>query len=198
MRGLDDTDREILSALLEDGRRPYSDIADAVDLSPPAVSDRVDRLQELGLIRRFTVDLDRSILREGVTVLVDVQVVPGEVAAVRSTLEATDPIEHVFSTTDERIVFSATVPDGDVGRLLSEPIERGAIDQYDVDLLGESSRSPSFGDAELAPECAECGNTVTSEGESVRLDETRYQFCCPSCRSRFVDHYEEIRDEANS
>ncbi|MFB6083699.1 MAG: Lrp/AsnC family transcriptional regulator, partial [Halorientalis sp.] len=47
MRGLDETDREILDILLSDGRRPYSDIAEAVDLSPPAVSDRIDRLQEL-------------------------------------------------------------------------------------------------------------------------------------------------------
>ena len=41
MRGLDDTDREILRLLLENGRKPYREIASAVDLSAPAVSDRV-------------------------------------------------------------------------------------------------------------------------------------------------------------
>ena len=40
MRDIDDTDRELLRLLLEDARRPYSELAEAVDLSPPAVSDR--------------------------------------------------------------------------------------------------------------------------------------------------------------
>ncbi|MFC6725497.1 Lrp/AsnC family transcriptional regulator, partial [Halobium palmae] len=60
MRDLDDTDREILRLLLANARRPYSDIAEHVGLSAPAVSDRVERLQELGVVRGFTLDLDRS------------------------------------------------------------------------------------------------------------------------------------------
>ena len=83
MRGLDDTDREILRILTENGRRSYSDIADAVGLSPPAVSDRVDRLQELGVIRRFTVDIDRDLLREGTAALVTVRASPGAGERVR-------------------------------------------------------------------------------------------------------------------
>lgn len=66
MRDLDETDIEILELLLSDARRPWSGIAEIVDLSPPAVSDRVARLQELGIIRRFTLDVDRSQLSEGV------------------------------------------------------------------------------------------------------------------------------------
>ena len=50
MRDLDETDLEILQLLLSNARRPYSDIADVVGLSPPAVSDRVSRLQETGRI----------------------------------------------------------------------------------------------------------------------------------------------------
>ena len=47
MRGLDETDEEILDILLDDGRKPYSEIAEAVGLSAPAVSDRIDRLREI-------------------------------------------------------------------------------------------------------------------------------------------------------
>ena len=43
MRGIDDTDREILRLLTDDARRPCRDIADAVGLSPPAVADRIAR-----------------------------------------------------------------------------------------------------------------------------------------------------------
>jgi len=198
MRGLDDTDREILRLLLDDGRRPYSDIAERVDLSPPAVSDRVDRLEELGLIRGFTVDIDRSMLREGVPVLVDLQVIPGAADEVRTSLSTVDAIEHVFATADERVVFTATAPEANVKALLADAVDFETIQQYEVDLLADTSWSPALGEAELAPSCAECGNTVTSEGESVRLDGTRYQFCCSSCKSQFVDQYEQLREGLDS
>jgi len=198
MRGLDDTDREILRLLLEDARRPYSDIAERVDLSPPAVSDRVERLQDIGLVRRFTADIDRSMLREGVPVLVDLRVEPGHAEAVQQALDAAEPVDNVFRTADERIVWTAIVPDGNVGAVLSDAVPMEKIDRYDVDLLADTTWSPSLADAELAPECAECGNTVTTEGESAELDGTQYHFCCSSCRSQFTERFEEMRDGIES
>ncbi|MFB6179233.1 MAG: AsnC family transcriptional regulator [Halorientalis sp.] len=197
MRGLDETDREILTLLLEDSRRPYSDIATEVDLSPPAVSDRVDRLVDLGLIRQFTIDVDRSMLDEGVPVLVEIRVEPGTAATVRSSLERAEPVEHVFETADERVIVTATTPQTDVQSLLATAVDMTQIQNYDVDLLASRSWTPTVQEAEFAPSCAECGNTVTREGESVTLDGTRYQFCCSSCESRFVDRYEQLREGAD-
>jgi DNA-binding Lrp family transcriptional regulator len=196
MRGLDDTDREILELLLEDARRPYSDIADRVDLSAPAVSDRVDRLREMGLIRRFTLDVDRTKLRQGVPVLVDVELGPGLGDDARESLAAADGIEHVFATVDDRVVFTATVADGDATSLLTDVLDVDAVRSYDVRLLSGQEWRPDVEAAELAPECAECGNTVTTEGETVTLDGDRYEFCCSSCESQFVDRYERLREGA--
>jgi len=194
MRGLDDTDREILRLLLDDARRPYSDIADIVDLSAPAVSDRVDRLRELGLIRRFTVDIDRSLLDEGVPVLVTIDTVPGAAGRVRESLAAVDTVEYVFATVDDRVVFTTTAPDGAVGDLVADAVEMSDIRNYDVRLLAGSDWSPHLGGAELAPECAECGNTVTAEGETATLDEDVYHFCCENCRDRYVENYRSLKE----
>lgn len=198
MRGLDETDRQILTLLLEDGRRPFSDIAEAVGLSAPAVSDRVDRLQEIGLLQRFTVDLDRSVLREGVPLLLDLRARPGRADDLGDALRATEGVEHVFTTADERVVVTATVPEGDVESLLSEAIDLDAVAEYEVDLLTDRDWQPAIGDAELAPECAECGNTVTAEGETARLDGDVYHFCCGSCESQFVEQYEQLREGVDS
>ena len=195
MRGLDDTDREILQLLLEDARRPFSDIAEEVDLSAPAVSDRVDRLEELGLIRRFTVDVDRSLLREGVPVLVTIDTAPGTASQVREALSESEAVEYVFRTVDDRVVCSATVEEGEVGDLLSA-VDEDDVRSYDVRLLADREWSPHLGPAELAPECAECGNTVTSEGETARLDGDVYHFCCESCLDNFVTQYERLQEGA--
>ncbi|MEF8867891.1 MAG: Lrp/AsnC family transcriptional regulator, partial [Haloarculaceae archaeon] len=129
MRDLDETDLEILRLLLADARRPYSDIAEAVDLSPPAVSDRVARLREAGVIRRFTLDVDRSQLREGIPVLVELALDAGsEVPSVRETLLEAGPVEHVFTTAAADLVLYARVPDGDVAGWLD-----GTLDGADVE-----------------------------------------------------------------
>jgi len=196
VRGLDDTDREILQLLAENARRPYSDIAEAVGLSAPAVSDRVDRLQNLGILRRFTVDLDRSLLREGVPVLVTLSTRPGSGADLAGALSAETAVESVFRTVDDRLVCTAVVPEGELPEPLQEVLTREAVREYDVRLLADREWTPRVGSADFAPTCVECGNTVTPEGETERLDGDIYHFCCQSCRDAFVDQYERMQEGA--
>lgn len=197
MRDLDATDLEILQLLLADARRPYSDIADVVGLSPPAVSDRVSRLREVGVIRRFTLDVDRSQLRAGTAVLATVAVAAdADVAAARETLLAADVVEHVFTTAAGDLVVSARVPDADVAGWLADVLDEGVVDDVDVTLLSGTDWSPSLEGVAFALDCAECGNTVDSEGTATRIDGDLYQFCCESCEARFAERYETLREGA--
>jgi len=196
MRTLDDTDREILRLLFADARRPYSDLADRVDLSAPAVSDRVDRLQELGVIEGFTIEVDRDRLRPGLSVLVDVGVALDAVGEVRDALAAHDRVEHVFATADGRITFTAVVREGDVRGLLGEAVGLDAVEDLEVRVLADRDWSPSLEAAELAVDCVECGNTVTSEGEVAAVDGERHHFCCGSCRANFEERYERLAEGA--
>jgi DNA-binding Lrp family transcriptional regulator/YHS domain-containing protein len=192
MRGLDDTDREILRLLLADARRPYSDIADEVGLSAPAVSDRIDRLRETGLIRGFTIDVNKELLTGGTRVLVTVEAVPGRGSAVQAGLAGREPVEHVFRTADDRVVCVGTLDGEDVGTWF----EAGDVRSYDVRPVAEAAWTPRLGGTDLAPACAECDNTVTREGESVALDGDTYHFCCENCRATFVERYERMQEGA--
>jgi DNA-binding Lrp family transcriptional regulator/YHS domain-containing protein len=196
MRELDETDLEILQLLVADARRPYKEIADAVGLSPPTVSDRIDRLREIGVVERFTVDVDRSLLSEGVAVLVDLHVEPGRVSSVRDGVEGIEGVEHVFVTADGHVVFHARLQDGAVEPLLDDVLDTDDIREYEVRLLADSAWHPDPRGVEFALECDECGNSVTSEGESARIDGDLYQFCCSSCKSRFEEQYEELKEAA--
>lgn len=196
MRALDETDMEILRMLAADGRRPFSDIAGEVGLSGPAVSDRVQRLQEAGVINRFTVDVDRSQLRAGVEVFVQLDVAPGDVDRIQERLSADDAVEHVFVTADGGVWFAARVAAGSVRAWLDGVASDAEVRDTTVTLVDESAWTPSVAGTEFALSCAECGNTVDEEGESVRLDGSVYHFCCPSCQQRFVDRYERLDAEA--
>jgi DNA-binding Lrp family transcriptional regulator len=196
MRDLDETDRRILRLLLADSRRPYSDIADHVDLSPPAVSDRIDRLREVGIIERFTVDIDRSRLRNGTPVLVHLSMPPTAAPDAADALVDRDAVEHVFRTVDGTVTFQANAESREVTGFLDGVVDMDVVRDIDVELLAESTWSPDLGNATLALSCSECGNVVTDEGTTARLGGDLYQFCCPSCESVFRERFEDFEEAA--
>ena len=196
MRTLDEIDLEILRLLVEDARRPYSDIADRVDVSAPTVSDRIDRLRELGVIEGFTVDVDRSTVTDGTEVLIDCSIAPAVDDRATDRVGAIEGVEHVFMTADCRLLAVATVRQDRVRDLISEAIDLELVDSYRVHLLDSREWSPSIGSVELTLACDECSNTVTSDGISTRIDGSLYHFCCPTCQSTFQDRYVSLNESA--
>ncbi|PSP88152.1 ArsR family transcriptional regulator [Halobacteriales archaeon QS_4_69_34] len=191
----DETDLEILELLMSDARRPWREIAEVVDLSPPAVSDRVARLREMGVIRRLTLDIDRSQLKEGVPVLVELAVEPERFESVHEALLDAEAVEHVFTTAENDLLCHARVLGGNVPQWLSGTLDATSVDDYEVTLLTDAEWTPSVDGTGFTLNCAECGNTVTSEGVTTRIGGDLQQFCCPSCEDRFEDRYERLEEE---
>ncbi|KYH25469.1 HTH-type transcriptional regulator LysM [Halalkalicoccus paucihalophilus] len=195
---LDEIDLRILRLLTEDARRPYSEIGERVDLSPPAVSDRVSKLQDHGIIRRFTLDLDRSQLREGTPVLVTLSVVPGATDGIRDALSGFDGVEHVFATAGGRVVVNAHAPRPDVQSWLFERVDPETVREIEVDLLtGTDWTARIGGEAAFSLSCVLCDNEVGPDGVSRRIDGDLKQFCCPSCEQLYVEQYEELASDAD-
>ncbi|NHX36234.1 MULTISPECIES: AsnC family transcriptional regulator [Halolamina] len=191
MRDLDETDLRIIELLAADARQPYSDIGDDVGLSGPAVSDRVKRLQDSGVLKRFTVDVDRSQLRAGVPVFVRLTVDSG-MAGLRERVSSASAVEHLFVTADGELLFYGRAQADGVRDWLADLIGDADVREREVSVVDDMEWTPALGGVEFALTCAECGNTVDSEGETERLGGDVYHFCCPSCRSRFVERYERM------
>jgi len=187
MRELDDTDRNILRLLLEDGRRPYSEIADQVGVSPPTVSDRVERLQRLGIVDRFTLDLDRTRFDDGLELLIDVHLAPDADTDVADRIAAIEEVDRVFATADGRLTVVAVVDDPAVRSMLTRAVEPDAFDSYDVHLMTDTIRTPYVGEGTLDLECHECGTSVSGDGLTARYDGQQRHFCTDGCRERFED-----------
>jgi Lrp/AsnC family transcriptional regulator, leucine-responsive regulatory protein len=92
---VDDLDLTLLRALADDARLSQRALARAVGMSPPAIADRLARLERVGAIRGYRVDVDWAALGYPVVVYLAVTAGPGMdlseiIRAIRELPEAQD------------------------------------------------------------------------------------------------------------
>ena len=59
---LDEIGRKLLTALQEDARLSYAELGRRIGLSPAATAERLRRLEEVGIITGYRVEIDREAL----------------------------------------------------------------------------------------------------------------------------------------
>lgn len=96
---LDSVDRKIIEILLHDARISMKDLANKVKLSAPSVSERVERLQERGVIRRFTIEVDPASLGYDLQALVRIKPLPGKLQVVQKLIEDTPEFSECSKVT---------------------------------------------------------------------------------------------------
>jgi len=77
LRKIDATDRRIIGELTTDGRVSVAELARRVNLSPPAVAERVQRLERAGIITGYRAELDPRALGYQLTAIVRIKPAPG-------------------------------------------------------------------------------------------------------------------------
>ena len=83
---LDGIDVRILDALVADARISVADLARAVGLSPPSVSERMKRLEEAGVIGGYTVRINPQALGLPLAAWLRIRPIPGELKRVAEIL----------------------------------------------------------------------------------------------------------------
>lgn len=195
MTELDETDFDILRLLLEDSRRSFRGIAEEVDRSPPTVSNRVERLLELGIIRRFTLELDRTLLSGDGETLIVIETRPSDAEDVMNRLESVEGVEHIFQTVESRVVAKAVLSPSEVHSLLKTTLDDVRIEDYRVESVLNSSWRPQLRAGDFDVRCSVCGNTVSGEGETVEVGSgDLYHVCCASCAEKISDRYEALAE----
>jgi Lrp/AsnC family leucine-responsive transcriptional regulator len=99
--GLDATDMRILRILLDDARTSVADIARAVGMSAPSVSERMRRLEENGTIQGYAAQINPAALGLPLGAWLRVRPVPGELARVAEILKEIPEIATCDRVTGE-------------------------------------------------------------------------------------------------
>ncbi|SFL44853.1 TRASH domain-containing protein [Halogranum rubrum] len=192
MGTLDDIDMQILQLLVEDSQQTYGEIGEQVDLSPPAVSNRISRLRERGVIRRFTVDVDRSMLTEANATLLEIQVRPDDIDSVVDALRELHKVEYLIQTCDARVTALVHLSGTELREYVSDALEGHTLLSYEVQNVAEVDWNPQLGTTGFEVTCAECKKSIHGEEVTIETDERTYYLCCSSCESLFRDRYERL------
>jgi Lrp/AsnC family transcriptional regulator, leucine-responsive regulatory protein len=98
---LTDLDRRIVTELLRDGRLSMAELGRRLNLSPPAVSDRVQRLERTGVITGYHAAVDPRALGYPVAAVVRVAPSSGRLANVRKVAQSTPEVVECHRITGE-------------------------------------------------------------------------------------------------
>jgi Lrp/AsnC family leucine-responsive transcriptional regulator len=97
----DTTNQALLTALAARPRISMSELARVVGMSAPAVRERVQRLEDSGLLRGCTIDLDPALLGYPVAVIVRIRPLPGQMAAIIDLARRTPRVVECHRITGE-------------------------------------------------------------------------------------------------
>ena len=102
---IDDTDRRILGELTTDGRVSFAELGRRVSLSPPAVAERVQRLERAGVITGYRAEVDPRCLRYAMTAIVRIRPAPGQLSRIPELAAEIPEIGECHRITGEDFFF---------------------------------------------------------------------------------------------
>ncbi|MFA4645845.1 Lrp/AsnC family transcriptional regulator [Pyrococcus kukulkanii] len=102
MRGvLDDVDKKIIEILQKDGKVPLREISKITRLAESTIHERIKRLRESGIIKKFTAIVDPEALGYTMLAFILIKVKAGKYSEVASKLIKYPEIMEVYETTGD-------------------------------------------------------------------------------------------------
>jgi Lrp/AsnC family transcriptional regulator for asnA, asnC and gidA len=105
MSTVDELDVKILGMLEEDGRKPFTEIANELKVSEATIRKRVLSLQKRGVIRKFTVRIDPSRIGMNSVAIVGVDVDSSRLLEVAQKLCGFKEIRCVATSSGDHMVM---------------------------------------------------------------------------------------------
>jgi len=93
---LDEVDKRIIEILKNDARTPFTSIGRELGISDATVHIRIKKLIDKGVIKRYTTDVDKSVLGKGMYGFALLNVKPGKIEKVARDLSDEESISAVY------------------------------------------------------------------------------------------------------
>lgn len=185
---LDTVDLAILRILQEDSRSSILDIAKATGVSRPTVKARIERLKQAGIVKKFTVIVDRDAILENILLIVRMKAEGLEEVA--SALRGMEEVLEVYEIMGERnLACKAAVRNMGELKALMERIGRLAVRDLEPSVVlrtykeeYETRIGPEIG---ISMDCEYCGKEIHGDPVKFTIHNQEHYFCCNTCLKGF-------------
>ena len=99
LNGLDSLDREIVRLLIENARISYSDIGEKIGISRVAVKNRIQALEQKGIIEGYTTIINPQKISGAVSCYFEIETAPDSLSKVTEILNAEDMVTQIYRVT---------------------------------------------------------------------------------------------------
>ena len=121
---IDEVDRKIINILCADGRITMKDLASQLNLSAPAVAERVKRLENNGVITGYKAIIDRTQLNQNISVFVNLDIPASRYEEFKKFASNNNEItEFYYVTGQHSLIVKAFVSDTEHMANLLEKIQ---------------------------------------------------------------------------
>lgn len=97
----DEIDQKLIIALTDDSRRSLKALAQITGLSSPSVAERLRKLEERGVLKGYSVEVDPHAFGYQLTAVVRISPLPGQLHEVERQIEATPQFTECDKVTGE-------------------------------------------------------------------------------------------------
>ena len=99
------SDFELIKLLMKNSRTPYVKLGELLGVSETAIRKRVRKLEEEGVIRRYTIEVDPKKLGFKVNALIGLDTVPERFIAVIEELKAMEEVLGLYSASGDHMIL---------------------------------------------------------------------------------------------
>lgn len=98
---IDELDISIIKELKNDARKSHRNIAEKLGVAEGTIYNRINKLQEMGIIKRFMVDLDFSKLGYDLTAVIGIIVEGGHLPEIEEKIAKKTNVSALYDVTGE-------------------------------------------------------------------------------------------------
>ncbi|GAA4236525.1 Lrp/AsnC family transcriptional regulator [Postechiella marina] len=119
---VDSVDRQLLDILKDNARLSFADLGRKINLSPSAVRERVQKLEEFEVIQKYTLQVDHKKLGNDLEAFILLKVFPGQLKNILKKIKDYPEIEEAHRVTGSQNIHLKVVVKNQLSlqRLLDE------------------------------------------------------------------------------
>ncbi|MDY6958751.1 MAG: Lrp/AsnC family transcriptional regulator [Halobacteriota archaeon] len=103
---MDEKDRKIIEALRENSRTPFTEIAQKLGVSESTIRNRVQALENDGVIKKYTILVDPSKMGYNTVSIVGLDVEPSMFLEAAKSMAEIDKVQYVATSTGDHMIMS--------------------------------------------------------------------------------------------